>query len=205
MKPLKTLILLTTLALIHTHVACTFDAGTKKGRLMPNGDVVMNNFQTLPIKQVLKEHRVKEVQTERLTSSLAPVVVRQNDPGGPRYQEALGYRFLIYTAGFPGLCRMDDGKLVLTLSTGGVLADDGYLRGRKRKGFILFSEDEGLSWTQPRPIATMRSAAPLNLGGKRLLLRVDTHSVLNSEDGGEPGRTRNRYPFCPMAAPHIAT
>ena len=90
----------------------------KKGRLTPNGDVVMNEFQTLPIEQVLKEHRVKEVQTGRFTSSIASVVVRQDDPNGPKYQEGLGYRFLVYTAVYPGLCTMDDGKLVLTFSTG---------------------------------------------------------------------------------------
>jgi len=177
--------------MISSCIAYTFDAthtlaaDAKKGRRVSNGDVVMNNFQTLPIEEALKLHRVKEVQTERLISSLAPVVVRQNDPSGPRYQEALGYRFLIYTAGFPGLCQMDDGKLVLTLSTGGKLTENGYLRSSQRNGFVLFSEDEGLSWTQPRPIATMRSAAPLNLGGRRLLLRVDTHSLLFSEDAGD--------------------
>ena len=85
MKTLKILGVLTTLTLaIHTLVARALDSGAKSGRLMPNGDVVQNDFQTLPIEQVLKDHRVKEVQTDRLTSSLAPVVVRQNGPGGPR-------------------------------------------------------------------------------------------------------------------------
>jgi len=40
-----------------------------------------------------------------------------NDPDGSQYQEALGYPFLIYTGGFPGLCRIDDGRLVLKVSS----------------------------------------------------------------------------------------
>ncbi|MAV33870.1 MAG: hypothetical protein CMJ59_00295 [Planctomycetaceae bacterium] len=185
MKRRKLLLLLATFLLIIGTLAAHSLAHRKaKGRRMPNGDVVMNPFQTLPIGQVFAAHRIKEVQTERLTSSLAPVAVRQNGPDGPRYQEALGYRFLIYTAGFPGLCRMEDGRLVLTMSTGGELAAGGYLRGRKRRGFVLFSRDQGRTWTQPRPLATMRSAAPLALGGGRLLVRVDTHSLLFSDDAG---------------------
>ena len=159
----------------------------KKGRLMPNGDVVMNDFQTLPIEQVLQEHRVKEVQSERLTSSISPVVVRQNDPDGPKYQEGLGYRFLVYTAAYPGLCAMDDGKLVMTFSTGGILTDGGYLRGgpKGRNGYVLFSDDDGLSWSQPRHVATMRGASPINLGGSRLMLRVGQEFLLFSEDAGQ--------------------
>ena len=49
---------------------------------------------------------------------------------------------------------------------------------------MLFSRDQGRTWTQPRPLATMRSAAPLALGGGRLLVRVDTHSLLFSDDAG---------------------
>ncbi len=75
MKTLKILGVLTAVVLtIHTLVAWGLDSGAKSGWRMPNGDVVQNDFQTLPIEQVLKDHRVKEVQTNRLTSSLAPVV-----------------------------------------------------------------------------------------------------------------------------------
>ena len=74
-QTLKILGVLTTVVLTtHTLVAWGLDSGAKSGWLMPNGNVVQNDFQTLPIEQVLKDHRVKELQTNRLTSSLVPVV-----------------------------------------------------------------------------------------------------------------------------------
>ena len=68
-------------------------------------------------------------------------LVRRDSPEGSKYQEAHSYNFLLNSAKFPGLAQMDDGRLVLTLSA--ELSDG-------RHELILFSDDEGLSWSQPR-------------------------------------------------------
>lgn len=96
---------------------------------------ITNSIQTLPIDKVFKNHRTTKHRTESPISLIAPVVVRQDDPHSPKYQEALGYTFLIERAGFPALTRMDDGKLVLTMRT-------------EYGNRILFSEDEGMSWSR---------------------------------------------------------
>ena len=148
-------------------------------------EIGTNSIQTLPIDDVLKNHRTKEHRTESPISLIAPVVVRQDDPGGPRYQEALGYTFLIEGAGFPGLVRMDDGKLVLTMPT----------RDGNR---ILFSEDEGMSWSRPQPIPIGR-CSPVNLGGTKLMLRgnaCDEHLVF-SDDAGRTWSDPEPIPHLP--------
>ncbi len=131
---------------------------------------ITNSIQTLPIDEVLRNHRTTKHRTESPISLIAPVVVRTDDPDGPRYQEALGYTFLIERAGFPGLAQMDDGKLVLTMRT---------QYGMR----ILFSEDEGMSWSQPRPIPIGR-CSPVNLGGAKLMLRGNEGNLVISDDAG---------------------
>jgi len=150
-------------------------------RQLPNGDRVSNSIQTLPAKDVLKSHATDGAGVflkSRVISTISAVVVRQDDTAGAKYQEALGYTFLMNTPAFPGLTQMDDGKLVLTLN---VLASDD-LDG-PRRGVVLFSKDDGMSWTQPHPIPLSR-CNPVNLGGSKLMIRGD-ESLSFSDDGGE--------------------
>jgi len=145
-----------------------------------------NSIQSLPIDEVLRNHRTSKHRTESPISLIAPVVVRQDDPDGPRYQEALGYTFLIERAGFPGLAQMDDGKLVLTMRTG-----DGMR--------ILFSEDEGMSWSRPRPIPIGR-CSPVNLGGAKVMLRGQTNNLVISDDAGRTWSDPEPIPPLPGGA-----
>ena len=144
-----------------------------------NTDRLTNSIQTLPVEDVVEEHnldRSGQFPGSRIISTISPVVVRQDDPGGPSYQEAPGYTFLINSPKYPGLVAMDDGKLVLTLS--GALHPPAVAAGRDvgRTQLILFSEDDGMSWTQPRRIGGYRTT-PMNLGGPHLALRgwLSTH------------------------------
>ena len=135
--------------------------------MLPNQDKLTNSVRTMSFDKVM------EIETtdgygyydkSRVSTPVSPVVIRRNSPEGATYQEAVGYTFLPNVVAFPGLGRMDDGTLVLTLS-----AEKGRVE-REREEFLLFSKDEGRSWTQPRWVPGYR-LKPFNLGGKRLMLR----------------------------------
>lgn len=156
----------------------------------PNSDRLTNKIQTLDpldVERELQTARTGLSPQSRIISSVAPVAVRRDDPAGARYQEALGYTFLVNSPKFPGLARTDDGTLVLTVSASLQLTEQG-----KREGRILFSTDDGKSWSQPARIPIQR-CTPVSLGGDRLMFRgylgqgnddKDVHALLFSKDGG---------------------
>ena len=138
-----------------------------------NTDTLTNSIQTVPVAEAIEEHKTGWdglFLFERVISTISPVVVRQDDPAGPRYQEALGYAFLVNGPKYPALVRMDDGKLVLTMSA--ALSPPSKVTGPDdgRTTVILYSDDDGMSWSQPRRIDGYRTT-PMNLGGSRLMLR----------------------------------
>ncbi len=165
-----------------------------------NKDVLTNDvMHTLPLEAVVNDHRTGSdgnFMPSRVISTVSPVVVRRNDPQGSSYQEGIGYSFLQNSPKYPGLCRMDDGRLVLTLSVAlsgemEVGEEEGaqYLNEGARTEVILFSTDNGLSWSQPRRIAGYRTT-PMYLGGSRLMLRghtgfgVGSYCLWFSDDAG---------------------
>ena len=148
-----------------------------------NKDRLTNPFMhTLPLKDVVEEawtQRDAQFPPLRVISMVAPVVVRQNGTDGPKYQEGLGYAFLLNSPKYPGLCKMDDGTLVLTMTaalSGEIdIRETGqfpgtYLDENTRTDVILYSKDNGMSWSQPRRIPGYRTT-PMNLGGKKLMIR----------------------------------
>lgn len=142
---------------------------------MPNGDRLTNNIQTLASQDVLRSHATDGggvFLPDRVITTISAVVVRRDDPTGPKYQEALGYAFNINGSWVPGLTRMDDGTLVLTMTITAV---------EPHKGVILFSRDDGMSWSPPRPVPASR-CTPVNLGGDRLMLRAG--NLYFSDDRG---------------------
>lgn len=167
-----------------------------------------NHIQTLPLERVVADQTTDESGRffkDRVISTISSSVIRRDGPEGPDYQEALGYSFLVNNCKFPGLMRMDDGTLVLTLSAS-LKPPDGaparpmpdasmHIRDEALRdaGLILFSKDEGMSWTSPRRIHLQR-CTPINLGGKKLMLRgyplgrdddSDKQSLSFSDDAGE--------------------
>jgi hypothetical protein len=146
-----------------------------------------NSIQTLPIEYVIKSNDTDAsglYPKSRLISSISPHVIRQQDPNGPRYQEGLSYTFLINSVKFPGLTKMDSGRLVLTLS--GDLKSEFENEADRREELLLFSDDDGITWTQPRRIPIYRSV-PINLGGQKLMIRGNAgpaHAYSISTDGG---------------------
>jgi len=176
--------------------------------MLPNEDKLTNSIRTMPYEKVM------EVETtdgwgyyhkSRVITPVSPVIVRRNGSQVPKYQEAAGYTFLPNVVGFPGLGQMDDGTLVLTLSA---QTKDG-----DREEFLLFSKDEGRSWTQPRRIPGRR-AKPFNLGGDKLMLRgtfpvgkegAPADCLCFSEDRGQTWEDPEPMPKLPDARPfHIS-
>ena len=160
-------------------------------------------FQHVPVAEVARTLRTDEggvLLDTCVISTISPVVVRQDDPAGPKYQEALGYTFPINTPAFPGLARMDNGKLVLTLSVAALpITYTGSDLDAPRHGVILFSDDDGMSWSQPRPIPVQR-CTPINLGGSRLMLR-EGGSLLITEDYGKTWSAPVPIPALPDGRP----
>lgn len=117
-----------------------------------------------------------------VTSPLQPTVIRQNTPTGARYEEAIGYTFLLYSMKFPSVVRMDDGRLLMNASYEAGSGD--------RPWVLLFSSDEGRSWSQPLPSKLGRCTLS-NLGGSRLMSLGTTPTSATqfalrfSEDGGK--------------------
>ena len=130
-----------------------------------------NCIQTLPTEYVIETNETDAsgmYPASRLISSVSPHAVRQENPEKPRYQEGLSYTFLINSVKFPGLTKLDDGRLALTLS--GDLKYEFVNEGDRREGLLLFSDDDGITWTQPERVPIHRSI-PINLGGRKLMLR----------------------------------
>ena len=186
--------------------------GTIQGSV--NKDKLTNSvMHTLPLDAAVADHRTgmdgQQLPT-RIISTVSPVVVRQNDPDGPKYQEALGYTFLLNSPKYPGLCRMDDGTLVLTLTAAlsGEIVDgpDGvqFVDENTRTDVILHSKDQGASWSQPRRIPGYRTT-PMNLGGRRLMMRgytskndvPETYHLWFSDDAGATWGAPERIPALP--------
>jgi hypothetical protein len=130
--------------------------------------------------------------SEQITTTVSPVVVRQHQldlPGAlPIYQEGLGYSFLLPTPKYPGLCRLGDGTLVLTLtvaltgelveqeaggSSGGPAAT---FMDESTRGDVLLLSINGEEWSQPIKIPGYRTT-PMALGGDRLMLRGWTSKI----------------------------
>jgi len=116
---------------------------------------------------------------DRVISPPMTIAVRQMHPDGPTYQEALTYTFLIHSMKFAKLTRMNDGRLILL---GTAWFDN--TGGEKRGNFILSSDDDGQSWSQPRLVPRISGRArPVNLDGKKLI--AIGGNVVRSDDGGE--------------------
>ena len=108
-----------------------------------------------------------QFERERVITTVSPVVVRQHalPDGEPRYQEALGYSFLINSPKYPGLCQMDDGSLILTLTaalTGETVVDEGVtlVDEETRDDVLLRSVRPGPSPTPSPPCPPLHSPPP---------------------------------------------
>lgn len=157
----------------------------------PNSGTLTNSIQTLPFDVVFENERTDAYglyPDTRVASPVAPVVVRRDAPDGPRYQEARGYRFLVNSMEYPRLAQLDDGRLFLSatgaLHPGNIEDPIGYVDDP----IMLFSDDEGCTWSQP--VRTGMHGLPIGLGDSRLMLfgserNVGGQFLWFSDDAGE--------------------
>jgi hypothetical protein len=123
-----------------------------------------------------------------------PIVVRQEHPDGPRYQEATSYAFLVHSMKFASLCRAGDGRLVLVGT--GWTHDETDGRGI----FTAHSDDEGKTWSPPREFHRgLERPQPISLGGRKLALIPgdDAGFLAFSDDGGETWKDKTPFPKLP--------
>ena len=180
-----------------------------------NKDKLTNDvMHTLPLQDVIYDHVTGsdgQYMPSRVASTVSPVVVRQNGPTGPKYQEGIGYSFLQNSPKYPGLCRMDDGTLVLTMTvalSGEIVLNEEegvhYIDEETRTDVILYTQDNGLSWSQPRRIPGYRTT-PMDLGGSKLMMRgytskidvPETYHFWFSEDAGQTWSEPEKVPPLP--------
>ena len=147
---------------------------------------------TIPLErlnQLVSREISSSYSPQRVISPPMPIAIRQEHPHGPRYQEGLSYTFLIHSMKFSKLTRLDDGRIIL-LSTGW-LHDNG---GEGRAVFIIYSDDDGESWSQPRELPNMKHRPrPVSLGGQKLL--AYWQELAYSDDGGETWGESLPHPF----------
>ena len=153
---------------------------------------------TIPLERLeyLVSHEASGAYSpQRVISPPMKTPVRQEHPAGPTYQEALTYTFLVHSMKFARLTRMDNGRLVVIAS--------GWLEASptdERTCFIIFSDDEGQSWSQPRALHRgLERPEPINLGGQRLLIipNDDPGFTCHSQDGGNTWSEKTPFPTLP--------
>lgn len=159
-----------------------------------------NNIHTLPLEYVAKEEFTSEYgmyPKDRVITPIQPTVVRQDSPEGPKYQEALTYQFLINGSALPGIARMDDGKLVLSMAAR-LEPGTSSVDSNGWQWVMLSSEDEGRTWSRPRRVPMFR-AMLVNLGGDRLLAfnLEDDQGFRFSDNAGETWSEKELIPTLP--------
>ena len=166
-------------------------------------DISVGGNLSTPISTISRERLERLVSqetsgaysTERVISPPMTIAVRQEHPGGPSYQEALSYTFLIHSMKFARLTQMDDGRLVM-IATGWLEESP----TEERICFMIYSDDEGNSWTQPREIHRgLERPEPVNLGSEKLLIipNDDPGFTCISHDKGQTWGEKRPFPTVP--------
>lgn len=134
----------------------------------------------------------------RVISPLMRIPVRQESgaDGPARYQEATTYTFLIHSMKFPRLTQLDDGRLFM-IATGWITQHEADPTVDERTCFIIESNTEGQSWTQPRVFHTgPERPEPVSLGSGRILVvpNDDAGFTCSSDDYGATWTEKVPYP-----------
>ena len=170
---------------------------------MKSADGKVKSFVgSLPPEEVMEAEKTDPYGVYPMDWVISPkssVVVRQEGPDGPTYQEAVGYTFFVNGMKFPRIVRLDDGRLILTA---GASLHSGYIEdpiSYNMDGIILYSPDEGKSWSQPK----MRDhwGFMVNLGGDHVLDFGYGQKIGASQDGGRTWGDYNPIPPLPDGTP----
>lgn len=144
-----------------------------------SGVFVPRPLDTVPLAEldkVVPHQRGAEWPKDWVTTPPMPMVIRRGeDVKTASYQEVTGYTFLINSMKRPRLVRMDSGRLVLAATAWLHKTGD-------EVGFIVVSDDEGKSWSQPREVM---HGTLINLGGKKLMIIADAGKMTFSDDAGD--------------------
>ena len=153
----------------------------------PRDTIPLDRLKTLAARNAGAEFDPNRVITPHM-----PIGIRQEYPGGLRYQEGISYTFLVHSMKFAAMCRLGDGTIAM-VGTGWV---DG-TTSEKRSCFISYSKNEGRTWSPPRLFHDgLERPQPGALGGQKLMLLPmdDDGFVAFSNDGGKSFTGKATFP-----------
>ena len=171
------------------------EAGLPTARDASQSATVPTPRDTIPLdrlKTLAARNAGAEFDPNRVITPHMPIGIRQEHPGGLRYQEGVSYTFLVHSMKFAAMCRLGDGTIAM-VGTGWV----GGTTTEKRSCFITYSKDEGRTWGQPRLFHDgLERPQPVSLGGQKLmLLPMDDDGFLAfSSDGGRSFTGKTTFP-----------
>ena len=171
------------------------EAGLPTARAASKPAKVPTPRDTIPLdrlKTLAARNAGAEFDPNRVITPHMPIGIRQEYPGGLRYQEGISYTFLVHSMKFAAMCRLGDGTIAM-VGTGWV---DG-TTSEKRSCFISYSKNEGRTWSQPRLFHDgLERPQPVALGGQKLmLLPMDDDGFLAfSNDGGKSFTGKATFP-----------
>ena len=171
------------------------EAGLPTARDASQSATVPTPRDTIPLerlKTLAARNAGAEFDPNRVITPHMPIGIRQEHPGGLRYQEGVSYTFLVHSMKFAAMCRLGDGTIAM-VGTGWV----GGTTTEKRSCFISYSKDEGRTWGQPRLFHDgLERPQPVSLGGQKLmLLPMDDDGFLAfSSDGGRSFTGKKTFP-----------
>ena len=184
-------------------VLCTGSFVLADGNGLPTARDVSAKRANVPTpKEVLSIDELKtlaarnanaEFDPNRVITPHMPIAIRRESPTGkPTYQEARTYTFLIHSSKFASMCRMDDGRIAMVIT--------GWVGGNAtetRACLISFSNNEGMTWSQPVEFHRgLERPQPVNLGGKKLMLipQDDDGFLAFSDDAGKSWTEKKTFP-----------
>tara|TARA_B100000686_G_C16729723_1_gene939917 strand:+ start:220 stop:1500 length:1281 start_codon:yes stop_codon:yes gene_type:complete len=144
------------------------------------------------LKTLVSRNANAEWDPNRVITPHMPLAVRQDHHRKPRYQEATSYTFLIHSAKFASMCRMEDGRIAMVI-TGWIDGADKETRGC----LITFSDDEGNTWSQPQLFHQgLERPQPIHLGNNELLIipMDDDGFITRSSDDGVSWSEKRPFP-----------
>ena len=152
-------------------------------------------LDTIPLerlKTLAARNADAQFDPNRVITPPMPIAVRREVPGGPLYQEAVSYTFLVHSMKFASMCRLGDGRIALV--------GTGWVDGATKEGrgcFITYSKDEGRTWSQPAMFHRgLERPQPVALGGNRMLLlpQDDDGFLCHSNDAGKTWSAKKPFP-----------
>ncbi|MCP4817383.1 MAG: hypothetical protein GY888_33110, partial [Planctomycetaceae bacterium] len=163
------------------------DASTSRKVPTPRDTIPLEKLKTMAARNASAEF-----DPNRFITPHMPIAIRQENRGGPVYQEGVSYTFLVHSMKFASMCRLGDGRIAM-IGTGWLDGTDKEQRG----SFLSYSSDEGKKWSQPVEFHRgLERPQLVSLGGNRLMIIPgdDDGFLCHSDDAGKKWTEKKPFP-----------